>query len=138
MHFPSLPNTLLLALALHHGVNAAASDDKKTKPLDPCTIAGTAGTFYDLRSLSITPTVEGDKVVKGKKTDSWHAKGWDYHSNFTLNICAPVVEELEDVEGIDSKHWGNVSAYYNSGSSVYSLGSVNHLELSLNKTDCFA
>jgi cation-dependent mannose-6-phosphate receptor len=122
MQFPSLPNTLLLALALHHGVNAAASDDKNTKPLDPCTIASASGSFFDLRPLSIAPPIDGKKPAKGEKTASWHAKGYDYKSNFTLNICAPVVEELDDVVGIDSKLWSNVSAYYESGSEIFSLG----------------
>lgn len=119
MHFPSLPNTLLIALALHNGVNAHTSEEK---PLDPCTITSTTGSFYDLRPLSITPPVEGKKPTKSDKTDSWHAKGYDYKANFTLNVCAPVMEELEDVVGINSKQWGNVSAYYESGSEIFSLG----------------
>jgi cation-dependent mannose-6-phosphate receptor len=119
MHFPLFPNTFLIALALHSGVNAHTTDEK---PLDPCTITSTTGSFYDLRPLSITPPVEGKKPAKGEKTDSWHAKGYDYKANFTLNVCAPVVEKLEDVAGLSSRRWGNVSAYYESDSEIISLG----------------
>lgn len=125
MHFPSLPTALLLTLTLHSGVNAAASDDK-TKPSDPCTVASSTGSFYDLRSLAILPPADDQrKPAKGVKTDDWHARGWDYHdgkANFTLNICAPVVDPIKDVEGISHDLWKNVSAYYEIGSKKYSLG----------------
>lgn len=119
MYFSALPNALLLLLALHTGV--AYSDDE-TKPLDPCTIASSTGSFYDLRPLTIKPPVEGQKPSKTEKTTSWHARGYDYKNNFTLNICAPVVEELKDVVGIKESMVKNISAYYESGSEMYSLG----------------
>ena len=121
MHFPLFSSTLLVALALQNGVNAAASDDK-TAPMDPCTIASTTGSFYDLRSLSLIPPQDGKKPGKNEKTESWHARGYDYKSNFTLNVCAPVVEELDDVVGIDKGHYQNISAFYEFGSKTYSLG----------------
>jgi cation-dependent mannose-6-phosphate receptor len=121
MQFPSISSTFLLALALNNGVNAATSDDK-TKPVDPCTIASTTGSFYDLRALSILPLTEGKKPGKHDKTDSWQARGYDYKSNFTLNVCAPVVEDLEDVVSVDRGHWKNVSAFYEFGDRTYSLG----------------
>jgi len=122
MHFPALPNTLtvLLLLALH-GQQAHSSDDK-AKPVDPCTVTSSTGSFYDLRPLTILPPVDGKKRAKNEKIDSWHAKGYDYKSNFTLNVCAPVIEELEDVVGIKKELWQNVSAFYESGSEIYSLG----------------
>ena len=123
MLFSNLPTTLLLALALHSRVNAAASEDKP-KAVEPCTIAGSTGAFYDLRPLSILPPSDDKKKpAKGVKTDDWHAKGYDYHdnkANFTLNICAPVVEQKEDFVGITASH--NVSAYYTLGSLKYSIG----------------
>ena len=119
MHFSSIPNVLLL-LALSSQIEAASDD--KVKPVDPCTIASAGGSFYDLRSLSILPPVEGKKPGKNDKTDSWQAKGYDYKTNFTLNVCAPVVEELTDVVGIDKDHRANISAFYEFGSETYSLG----------------
>jgi cation-dependent mannose-6-phosphate receptor len=123
MHFSSIPRTVLFVLALYEAVNAAASDETK-KPADPCTIASTTGSFYDLRPLSILHPVEGKKTGKNDKTDSWHARGYDYKANFTLNICAPVVEDIEDVVGINRGYWKNVSAFYEFGDSIYSLGLV--------------
>jgi cation-dependent mannose-6-phosphate receptor len=58
--------------------------------------------------------------------ESYHVKGYDYGSNFTLNVCGPVVEELDDVEGVSKKQWANVSAFYtDSKDRVYSLGQEN-------------
>lgn len=121
MQLPSISSTFLLALALHSGVNAAASDNAK-KPLNPCTIASTTGSFYDLRPLSVLPPTEGKKPGKNDKTSSWHARGYDYKSNFTLNICAPVVEDLERVVDVDKPYWKNISAFYEFEHQTYSLG----------------
>jgi cation-dependent mannose-6-phosphate receptor len=110
---------LLLALALT-GVSA---DDKKSKPdPDPCTIASPSGSFFDLRSLAVLPVEEGKKTTKNQKTDSWHAKGYDYLANFTLNVCAPVVETLDNVQGVDKDLWEDIGAYYEVGSKQFSLG----------------
>lgn len=121
MQFPSLSSTLIAVLAFHNGVNAAASDDVK-KPSNPCTIASTSGSFYDLGPLSILPPTYGKKPGKNDKTSSWHARGYDYKSNFTLNVCAPVIEDVEDVVGVDRGHWKNVSAFYEFEDKTYSLG----------------
>jgi cation-dependent mannose-6-phosphate receptor len=123
MHFSSLPRTLLLAFALHIGVKAATSDDKP-KVVDPCTIASSSGSFFDLRSLSAAAPPAGKKPGKNDRVEDWHARGYDYKSNFTLNICAPVAGEIQHVVGIDSKHRQNVSAYYEVGSEIYSIGYV--------------
>ncbi|TAQ87861.1 hypothetical protein B7494_g3823 [Chlorociboria aeruginascens] len=123
MYFSSLPTTLLVALAVHGGVNAAGGlDDKKSPPPDPCTIASGTGSFYDLRPLSVVPPEEGKRPVKNAKIDSWHARGHDYKSNFTLNICAPVVEDIEDVVGVEKSLRKNVSAFYDYEGKTYSLG----------------
>lgn len=124
MYFPTLPTTLLLTLVLYSRTHAAASDDK-AKPPEPCTVLSATGNFYDLRSLSILPPADKKKVAKGDKTDDWHARGYDYHNNqanFTLNICAPVVEPEEDFVGIDKSLWKNVSAYYELDNKRYSIG----------------
>lgn len=124
MYLPGLPTTLLLSLALQ--AYAAASDDKaKTKPLDPCTVASPGGSFYDLRPLAILPPDEKKKTTKGEKVDDWHARGFDYHeakANFTLNICAPVVDKKEDFVGIEKSLWKNVSAFYELDNKKYSIG----------------
>lgn len=127
MRFPSLPTALLLSLALHSGVNAVASDDQKTKPpVEPCTVSSSTGAFYDLRSLTILPPPDDKKkIVKGAKTDDWHVRGYDYKenkANFTLNICAPLVDHIEDPIGVSRDYWKNVSAYYSIGSKNYSIG----------------
>jgi cation-dependent mannose-6-phosphate receptor len=121
MYIPSITSALLLTLALQNGVSAAAADDK-SKSSKPCTIASSTGSFYDLNGISVQPPVEGKKPLKTDKIDSWHARGYDYNHNFTLNVCAPVVEDIEDVIGINKPHWGNVSAFYKAGSKTYSLG----------------
>jgi cation-dependent mannose-6-phosphate receptor len=121
MHFSLLPTTQLLALVLLSKVNATASDDK-LKDIAPCTVSSQTGTFYDLRSLSIVPPEDGKTAPKNAKTDSWHAKGYDYISNFTLNVCAPVVEGVEDVVGLERSLWRNVSAFYDMGGKTYSIG----------------
>ncbi len=124
MLFSKVPATILLALALHGRVNAAASEDKPK--VEPCTIAGSTGAFYDLRPLSILPPSDDKKKpAKGAKTDDWLARGYDYHdhkANFTLNICAPVVGKKENFVGIKQNQWKNVSAYYTLGSDTYSIG----------------
>ncbi|KAF7897258.1 hypothetical protein EAF00_005486 [Botryotinia globosa] len=122
MRFTSLPSALLLGLALHIGVEGAGLEDKKPKPVDPCTISSTTGSFFDLRPLSIQAPEEGKKPAKNAKTDSWHARGYDYKGNFTLNVCAPVVEEVKDFVGVDKNHWKNVSAFYEYDGKKYSVG----------------
>ncbi|KAG9244126.1 mannose-6-phosphate receptor binding domain-containing protein [Calycina marina] len=123
MYFPLLPSVLLLVIGVSSSVQAASDDT--LKPIDPCTVGSTTGSFYDLRSLSITPPAGDKKPGKNDKMDSWHARGWDYKSNFTLNICAPVIETLDDIVGIDKEHRANVSAFYKYRSETYSLGQMS-------------
>lgn len=104
---------LLCALAVH-----AASD----KPLKPCTVVSpTTERFFDLSGLRRTLPKEGDKKKEADE-GSWHAKGYDYGANFTLNFCGPVVEELSDVQDLDKKLWRNVSAFYERGDRQYAIG----------------
>ena len=86
----------------------AASDDKPVDTI-PCTAKSpsTHG-FYDLRPLAVEIADPNKKIGKDK-TDSWQAKGHDYNGNFTLNVCAPVVEDIKDVVGIEKPLWKNVS-----------------------------
>lgn len=89
----------------------------------PCTAhSPSSESFYDLRPISLTLPDPGKKSSKNARTDSWGAKGYDYNANFTLNICAPVLEEVKDVVGIKEKEWQNISAFYNMGGKTYSIG----------------
>ncbi|KAI4124083.1 MAG: hypothetical protein LQ347_005864, partial [Umbilicaria vellea] len=102
---------------------ARAADSKSPKPVKPCTIySPTSGSFFDLNALSVQLPTEGKKAHKDDRTESWHAKGYDYGTNFTLNFCAPVVEELRDVDGVEEGLWRNVSAYYKLDGKTYSIG----------------
>ena len=98
----------------------AASDPKPTKP---CTIhSPSSGSYYDLTSLSVLPLQNGKKAHKDDRSESWHARGYDYGANFTLNFCAPVIEEVKDVVGVEKRLWANVSAYYELDGKTYSIG----------------
>ncbi|KAL5121483.1 Cation-independent mannose-6-phosphate receptor CI-MPR [Pleosporales sp. CAS-2024a] len=100
----------------------AASD----KPLKPCTIVSpTTERFFDLNPIRRLPLEDGQKTAKGDSDGSWHARGYDYGSNFTLNFCGPVVEELHDVQDLPKAVWANVSAFYEVGRKVYAIGLEN-------------
>lgn len=106
----------LLASTLPHV--GAASD----KPLKPCTVVSpTTERFFDLNGLRRTLSDDGKKK-KDADEGSWHAKGYDYGANFTVNFCGPVVEELSDVQDLDKDLWRNVSAFYERGDRQYAIG----------------
>lgn len=110
-------SSLLLLLAASLPVHAASD-----KPLKPCTVVSpTTERFFDLNGLRRTLPKEGDKKKDGDE-GSWHAKGYDYGANFTVNFCGPVVEELSDVQDLDKKLWRNVSAFYEKGDRQYAIG----------------
>jgi cation-dependent mannose-6-phosphate receptor len=114
-----------LALAAAGCAAAAGTDDKKAPPLKPCTIrSAESGRFFDLSALRLEPAKNKDKPGKNEADKSWQARGYDYGANFTLNFCGPVVEEVKDVDGVESALWKNVSAYYNKGGKTYSMGLV--------------
>ncbi|KAK5095948.1 Cation-independent mannose-6-phosphate receptor CI-MPR [Lithohypha guttulata] len=115
---------LSLILSLSSTSIAASSDDSKA----PATFAGCtihsslSGSFYDVRPL----TLKSSLLSKSAGTnESYHSRGYDYGANFTLNICGPVVEELDNVVGISQSHYANVSAFYTDRDDIYSLGEVN-------------
>lgn len=112
--------TPLLALLSIPTLTLTASD---SKPTEPCTIhSPSSGSYYDLTSLSVFPLQDGKKAHKDDRSESWHARGYDYPANFTLNFCAPVIEEVRDVVGVEKRLWRNVSAYYELGGKTYSIG----------------
>ncbi|KAF1918119.1 mannose-6-phosphate receptor binding domain-containing protein [Ampelomyces quisqualis] len=100
----------------------AASDDS----LKPCTIVSpTTERFFDLNPIRRMPLGEGQKKAKGDSDGSWHARGYDYGANFTVNFCGPVVEELHDVQDLNKDLWRNVSAFYEVGRKVFAIGLEN-------------
>ncbi len=127
--YPRSPRNILLALAALAG--AAYAEDNElskltststTSTVTPCVATSTSGAFYDLRPDTAVVVEEGAKAPKGIPTVDYLARGWDYGSNFTLNICGPVVKRVEDVVGIEKSSWKNISAHYTSKGKVYSLG----------------
>lgn len=121
----SLIRSALLLTASYTAPVNAASDSSEA--LAPCVARSpTTGLYYDLNAISLTQpeSKDGEKTHKGGPKESWHARGHDYPSNFTINICAPVVEEVEDVVGVEKARWKNVSAYYELDGKVYSIGCV--------------
>ncbi|KAI9827952.1 MAG: Cation-independent mannose-6-phosphate receptor CI-MPR [Phylliscum demangeonii] len=104
----------------------AASDDKKTQaaPVAPCTIHSLhTGSFFDLTPISVARPAAGKKKTgKEGRAESWHAKGHDYPANFTLNVCAPAIEDVQHVVGVDRDRWRNISAFYERDGHTYSIG----------------
>ena len=90
--------------------------------LKPCQlIAPLTGQFYDLNIITVHPPKD-EKAHEDDRAAGWHARGYDYGTNFTMNFCAPVRKQLVDVVGVDEALWGNVSAYYEMNGKTYSIG----------------
>ncbi len=116
-----LPATLLSLLSLL-SYTAFAADSKEIKP---CQINNPInGNFYDLNTITVQPLQNHKKAHKDDRLESWHARGYDYGTNFTMNFCAPVIEKLEDVVGVKEDLWRNVSAFYIHDRKTYSIGYV--------------
>ncbi|KAL7903071.1 mannose-6-phosphate receptor binding domain-containing protein [Trichoderma sp. SZMC 28014] len=120
------PSYLLMLLATAAaGVNAAGTATATT-PAPACTATSlTNGGFFDLRPDTAVAPPENGKTHKSGTYKDYHSRGWDYGKNFTLNICGPVVDPVSDVVGLKKNQWANVSAYYTSHDSIYSIGSVS-------------
>ena len=114
--------TFTLTVLLVQSVSAAAQG--KT-PAKPCAIhSSSTGSYYDLTPLDLS--LPSNAKVRDARKQSWYAKGHDYPSNFSLNICGPVVEPLEHVKGLPPIAWGNVSAFYESeDDGIQSIGQSN-------------
>lgn len=114
--------TLSLALPYHA---AASSPDSRDSEPEPCTIhSSLTGSFYDVRPLILKE--EGTKTQSATNV-SYHSRGYDYGTNFTVNICAPVVEEVDEVYGISRRQWDGVAAFYKDphDDMIYSIGQIN-------------
>ncbi|KAF3928984.1 hypothetical protein ABW19_dt0203953 [Dactylella cylindrospora] len=84
-------------------------------PDPPCSATSDrTGTFVDLRSI----------IRKENDHDYNNIRGYDYNSNFTLNICAPV-HSSENLKFYGLPESYNVSAYYHKGDKTYSLGQAS-------------
>ncbi|KAJ5468445.1 Vacuolar sorting receptor (Mrl1) [Penicillium sp. IBT 31633x] len=104
---------------------ASASDSSHLKDDAPCVARSpTTGLYFDLNAISISPPdlKNGHKPLKDARNESWFARGHDYPANFTINICAPVIENVTGVVGVEASRWKNVSAYYERDNKVYSIG----------------
>ncbi|KXH38131.1 hypothetical protein CSAL01_09525 [Colletotrichum salicis] len=123
MYFPH-SSILLLLLAAATARAADTTTSSTTASAPACTAASKSGSgaFYDLRPDIAVKPEEGKSSKSGVSVD-YHARGWDYGRNFTLNICAPVIEALDDVEGLTKSESKNVSAFYEYKNEVYSIGS---------------
>ncbi|KAL0932409.1 vacuolar sorting receptor [Colletotrichum truncatum] len=126
MHFLRSPKALLLLTAAATASAAGTSTISTTTSIPACTAAPKSGTgaFYDLRP-DIAVTAKEGKSSKSSVTTDYHARGWDYGRNFTLNICAPVIDAVEDVVGLSKGASKNVSAYYTHNTETYSIGQSN-------------
>ena len=122
-----LPSTLVVLLM---SLSLGAASDHQSSPKDslsPCVARSpTTGLYFDLNTISLLPLEEkaNEHSHRTSRDESWHARGHDYGSNFTLNFCAPVVENLRDVVGLEKSEWKDVGAYYVKGGKTYSIGYV--------------
>lgn len=125
--YPTTKRFLVSLLPLFMLSPPLASADSSPAPPKPCTIhSPTTGSYFDLGVLSVLPPGlrDGKKSHGNDRHESWHSKGHDYGANFTINICAPVVEELDNVVGVEEAQWQNISAYYQHDGKTYSIGYV--------------
>ncbi|KAJ9630413.1 Cation-independent mannose-6-phosphate receptor CI-MPR [Taxawa tesnikishii (nom. ined.)] len=117
---------LYYSLSFALPILAASPTDDSKHPHVPCTIRSpSSGAFFDLNTVHVELPPEGKKAPKDARNASWPARGYDYGANFTLNFCGPVVENLEDVVGVEKSRWQNVSAYYELDGKIYSIGQQN-------------
>jgi cation-dependent mannose-6-phosphate receptor len=113
------------------------TSSSSTPVVTPCVATATSGAFFDLRPDTAVIIAEGEKHHKGIPTEDYMARGWDYGTNFTLNICDAVVKRIDDVVGVEESLWRNVSAYYKADGKIYSLGyDIDLLFLRMGDTDC--
>jgi cation-dependent mannose-6-phosphate receptor len=122
MRLRSIPPLLALPLISSAADTSVSATASATATALPCQATSSSGAFYDLTHDVAIVEAEGSKHHKGAIIEDYRARGWDYGSNFTLNLCAPVVKPVKDVVGVDKLLWKNVSAYYVAKGKTYSLG----------------
>ncbi|KJZ74946.1 hypothetical protein HIM_05677 [Hirsutella minnesotensis 3608] len=117
-----LSGAAVVAAAALAGAADNAPSSTTAAPACTATSSTGSGAFFDLRpDMAARP--EKGQSHKAAVTKDYRAKGYDYGKNFTLNVCGAVVDPVTDVVGIDRNLWANVSAYYMSHGSIYSIGS---------------
>ncbi|KAL7943530.1 mannose-6-phosphate receptor binding domain-containing protein [Trichoderma barbatum] len=122
---PSASHFVMLLATAAATVNAAATTTS-TVHAPACTAtSSTTGGFFDLRPDTAVIAPENGKTHKSGIYKDYHSRGWDYGKNFTLNICGAVVDPVSDVVGLKESQWANISAYYTTHNSVYSIGSLS-------------
>ncbi|EPS42832.1 hypothetical protein H072_3215 [Dactylellina haptotyla CBS 200.50] len=112
---PSLTSVTALITTAAALLIAPSHATPLTVPLDPpCSATSNrTGTFVDLRDL----------IRKGSDSN-YNPRGYDYNTNFTLNICAPIISSTDlKFHALPEAH--NVSAYYLKGDVAYSLGDAS-------------
>lgn len=125
----ALPLFLFLGLALAADPPAAPEPETPETTDPPCTVTSPqTGNFFDLRPLIRSPG-------KTPSQTDWLAKGLDYSANFTINICAPVLADTSDVEGIKGEARKNVSALYEKDGEQFSIGFVSSQSLHVSDDD---
>lgn len=122
MRVSKIPFLALFAIL----ARAKRSDDDlptTTTHIPECTATSSTGSgaFFDLRP-DIATSADSEKAKKKGLHKDYHAKGYDYGKNFTINICNSVVDPVTNVQGIKEAQWANVSAYYMSHGNIYSIG----------------
>lgn len=118
-------NLLYYSLGIFLSLSSAhAASKDASKPDPPCGITSpSSGNFFDLSSLQVHDPATSKS--KHPRQQSWNATGYDLGYNFTVNFCAPAIEKVEDVVGVDKDLWRNVSAYYEHDGKVFSIGQQN-------------
>ncbi|KAK1242288.1 hypothetical protein MKX07_000274 [Trichoderma sp. CBMAI-0711] len=124
---PSTSQLVMLLATAAAAVHAAGDTPTATTHVPACTATSSTGNggFFDLRPDTAVPPPENGKTHKSGLYKDYHSRGYDYGKNFTLNICGAVVDPVSDVVGLKKSQWANVSAYYTTHNSVYSIGSVS-------------
>ena len=119
-HTVSIMRATIAAVLLQLYISSTQAPDSQPKP-STLTSPSTGG-YYDLNAITVQPPKDHKPAHKDDRSESWHARGYDYGTKFTLNFCAPVIETLEEVVGIPEGLWRNVSAFYERNGKVYSIG----------------
>lgn len=110
----SLTSTALLLLPTLAQTEAPLLEDPECTITSPHTES-----FFDLRPL---------RRLKDQTPPhhDWHVKGQDYPSNFTLNICEPIVSTLTTLDNPNQPPLPeNIAAYYVAENITYSIGAVS-------------
>lgn len=126
---PSCSYLLVIFVLLFTGFPRSFAAEPPRPSQRPCTLKSPlTGAFFDFNWISLTTEESkgsSSRSSRGNPTDSkqsWISRGYDYGTNFTLNVCAPVLENVHDVVGINRGKWDKVGAFYVKDNKTYSIG----------------